>query len=164
MEKFIFELIESVAVVVIYIIVKLTTTKFIDKLAAKFDYSRPRVTVIKKLITFLLVIILGTFLLFIWGVKQSELLLFISSLLTVVGIAFFAQWSILSNVTSTFIIFFNHQVKIGDKINVFDKDYPIEGTIIDVGVFFTIIKNDEGEEVSIPNNIFIQKMIKKAPL
>lgn len=164
MEKFTAPLIESAVVIVIYIIIKLSTTKIIDRLAVKFDYKRPRVKMVKKLVTLLLFIVLGGFLLFIWGVKQSQLILFMSSLLTVLGIAFFAQWSIISNVTSTIIIFFNHPMKIGDPITILDKEYQIEGTISDVGAFFTIIKNTDGDEVSIPNNVFIQKMVKRRRL
>jgi small-conductance mechanosensitive channel len=100
-------------------------------------------------------------LLFIWGVDRSELVFFISSLLTVLGIAFFAQWSIISNITSTLIIFFYHQVNIGDQIVILDKEFQIEGKISDIGVFFIVIKVAEEEYVSLPSNVFIQKMIKK---
>ena len=97
---------------------------------------------------------------FIWGVDQKELLFFISSMLTVIGIAFFAQWSIISNITSTVIIFFNHPARIGDAVTVMDKDFQIKGRTSDIGVFFIIIKTDEGEKVTIPSNTFIQKMVK----
>jgi small-conductance mechanosensitive channel len=98
---------------------------------------------------------------FIWGVDQSELVYFITSLLTILGIAFFAQWSIISNITSTLIIFFNHPAKIGDTISVFDKDYPIEGRISDIGIFFVIIKTAEGDKITLPSNVFIQKMVRR---
>ena len=86
---------------------------------------------------------------------------FATSLLTVLGIAFFAQWSIISNITSSLIIFFNHPVKIGDSIAILDNEYHIEGKVNDIGIFFLIIKTNEGELVTIPNNVFTQKMIKK---
>lgn len=82
-------------------------------------------------------------------------------MLTILGIAFFAQWSIISNITSSLIIFFNHPAKIGDEIIVFDKDYSIEGRISDIGVFFVIIKTVDGEKITIPSNVFTQKMIKR---
>jgi small-conductance mechanosensitive channel len=79
----------------------------------------------------------------------------------VVGIAFLAQWSIISNITSTLIIFFNHQVNIGDTIVILDKDYNVEGKISDIGIFFIVIKVNDNEYVSLPSNVFMQKMIKK---
>jgi small-conductance mechanosensitive channel len=52
-------------------------------------------------------------------------------------------------------------VKIGDSIAVLDKDYQVEGKISDIGLFFLIIKTIEGDQVSIPTNIFMNKMVKK---
>jgi small-conductance mechanosensitive channel len=100
------------------------------------------------------------FLLFIWGVKQNELVFFITSMLTVLGIAFFAQWSIISNVTATLVIYFNHPAKIGDTIIIMDKEFNIEARISDIGIFFMTLKTAEGEVITIPNNLFIQKMVK----
>jgi small-conductance mechanosensitive channel len=42
-----------------------------------------------------------------------------------------------------------------------DKEFEVEGRISDIGLFFVRLKTKEGEEVSLPNNIFLQKMIKK---
>jgi small-conductance mechanosensitive channel len=95
-------------------------------------------------------------------VNQSALAAYIGSILTVVGLAFFAQWSILSNITSSIIIFFNHSVKIGDHITILEgKEYEIEGRVSDIGLFFVTLKTEDNKEISLPNNIFIQKTIKK---
>ncbi|MGK0278848.1 MAG: small-conductance mechanosensitive channel, partial [Litorivivens sp.] len=74
---------------------------------------------------------------------------------------FFAQWSVLSNITATLIIFFSHQVKIGDRVAVLDQDFKIEGKVSDIGVFFIIIKVNDNEYVSMPSNVFFQKMVKR---
>ena len=84
-----------------------------------------------------------------------------ASILAVIGIALFAQWSHLSNITSGIIIFFSHSFKLDDTVSIIDKDYEVEGRISDIGLFFIKLKTKQGEEVSIPNNIFMQKMIKK---
>ena len=60
----------------------------------------------------------------VWGFKQSEIALFASSILTALGVAFFAQWSILSNISSSILIFFNHPVKLGDYVKVLHKVLP----------------------------------------
>jgi small-conductance mechanosensitive channel len=77
-------------------------------------------------------------------------------------VAFFAQWSILSNITSSIIIFFNHPVKLEDVICIMEaKEYEIEGRVSNIGLFFVTLKTQEGEEITLPNNIFVQKLIKK---
>lgn len=161
MNEYEIKLIESVATLFAFLAIKFVITKTIDKVAVKFSYQKPRVKIIKKISNLSLLFVALGIQSFIWGVDQSELIYFISSLLTILGIAFFAQWSIISNITSTLIIFFNHPAKIGDTITVFDKDYPIEGRISDIGIFFVIIKTTEGEVVTIPSNVFTQKMIKR---
>lgn len=164
MSEYTLHLIETGVIILVYIILKYITKKATDKAAIKYSKSKARVSIIRKIIQFLLVSISLTLLLFIWGVEQSELVLFISSLMTVLGIAFFAQWSIISNITSTLIIFFNYPAKIGDIIEVFDVDYPIKGEITDIGIFFVSITNEEGGLITVPSNVFIQKMIVRKPM
>ncbi|MFC2652741.1 MAG: mechanosensitive ion channel domain-containing protein, partial [Capnocytophaga gingivalis] len=95
----------------------------------------------------------------IWGVKPDQIFLFISSILTVIGVAFFAQWSILSNVTAGIILFFSFPFKIGDKIRILDKECPIEAEIKDISSFYTLLKTASGERISLPNNLLIQKAV-----
>lgn len=95
----------------------------------------------------------------IWGLKQSEIAVFVGTILTALGIAFFAQWSLLSNVTSSLLLFFNHPLKIGDTIKILDKDYPFEGEVSDLTYFFVHLKTSSGEIITIPNSIFLQKSV-----
>jgi small-conductance mechanosensitive channel len=131
--------------------------------AIRFAYQKQRIKITKKIIHNFVFLLFFGLQLFIWGVEQSKLIIFISSLLTILGIAFVAQWSLISNITSTLIVFFTHPARIGDTITVLDKDYQIEGRISDIGVFFIIISTVEGEKITIPSNIFLQKMIKRKP-
>ena len=78
-------------------------------------------------------------------------------MVTVLGIAFFAQWSILSNITSSIILFFNHPLKIGQNIRVLDKEYDVEGKLIDISFFFMYIRNEEGYLITIPTSVALQK-------
>jgi small-conductance mechanosensitive channel len=155
------KIIETAVLILVYIVVKILTSKTIERVGKRFLYHKSRIKIVKKIVNVLLFFIISGFILFVWGVEQSELVVFISSFLTVMGIALFAQWSIISNITSSVIIFFNHPVKIGDSIVVLDKDYQIEGKISDIGMFFMIIKSAEGDQVSIPTNVFMNKMVKK---
>lgn len=97
---------------------------------------------------------------FIWGVNKNELLLFISSFLTVLGIAFFAQWSILSNITAGIIIFINYPVKIGDTITILEKDNDIKGEIKDISAFFITLITEDKELITVPNSVILEKTIK----
>jgi small-conductance mechanosensitive channel len=155
------KIIETIAVILAFVFILLATTKLVNKTVSNNYLKKVRGKIIKKLINLINILVCLIVILIIWGVDQSELAVFIGSLLTVLGIALFAQWSILSNITSSIIIFFNHPVKLEDTITIIDKDYEIEGRVSDIGVFFIILKTKEGEQITIPSNVFIQKMIKK---
>ena len=93
----------------------------------------------------------------VWGFKQNEIALFASSILTALGIAFFAQWSLLSNITSSILIFFNHPVKLGDSIKALHKNYHYEGEVIEFNYFFVHLKKLDNEIITIPNSHFFDK-------
>jgi small-conductance mechanosensitive channel len=90
----------------------------------------------------------------VWGFKQNEIAFFASTILTALGIAFFAQWSLLSNITSSILIFFNHPIKLGDRVKVLHKDYNYEGEVTEMNYFFVHLKTDNNELITIPNSHF----------
>lgn len=155
------KIIETIIVILTYVLLVYASGKTIDKTVENSLMQKTRAKVIKKGVNFILLIIMLSTLFFIWGVDQSELVLFLSSFIAILGIAMFAQWSILSNITSGIIIFFNHPVKLDDTISIMDKDYEIRGRVSDIGLFFVVIKTMDGERVTIPSNVFVQKMIKQ---
>jgi small-conductance mechanosensitive channel len=155
------KLFETGLAIVLYFLIRFALIKLVDSTVAKSLLHKTRGKIIKKVFHILLTTITLLFILIVWGVDQSELLLFMTSVLAVIGIALFAQWSHLSNLTAGIIIFFNHSAKLDDTVTIVDKDYEVEGRISDIGLFFIKIKTKQDEEVSFPNNIFLQKMVKK---
>lgn len=155
------KIIETVIAIVLFFLIRVVIVKLIDRTVSNHLLQNSRGKIIKKLLQITLATITSIFILTVWGVEQSELIMFMVSVLTVIGIALFAQWSHLSNLTSGIIIFFNHTVKLDDYVVIMDKEYDIEGRISDIGLFFIRLVTEEGEEVSFPNNVFLQKMVKK---
>lgn len=161
-ESFYIRIIETICAIVVLIVLRKIYHKLIEKKLNKSLLHRSRGIVVKKAINITFISIFVLIILLIWGVKQADLALFVGSVLTVVGVALFAQWSLLSNVTSSIIIFFNHSVKLNDSIIILEgKDYVIEGKVTDIGLFFVTLVNEDSQEITIPNNVFIQKSIMK---
>ncbi|MCO6499683.1 MAG: mechanosensitive ion channel [Vicingus serpentipes] len=154
------KIIGTAITIVMYFIIRLLLNKVISRTVEKNVLQKVRGKIIKKVLTIILLSIAIVILFAIWGVDQSELAVFIGTVLTVLGISLVAQWSFLSNITSGVIIFFSHPVKLGDIITIMDKDYPIEGRISDIGLFFVILKTTDEEKITLPSNVFVQKMIK----
>jgi len=159
MEIYKLQIIETIIVIAGYIITYYTTKTFVNNSLKNTHLQRGRRKIIIKavhLLSFLTVIILLSA---IWGLKQNEIAVFVGTILTALGIAFFAQWSLLSNITSSLLLFFNHPIKIGDTIKFLDKDSPCEGEVSDLTYFFVHIKTDSGETITIPNSLLLQKAV-----
>lgn len=161
MNVFTFQIVKTIFLVLVFLITKFFTQRLIKKIGLRFNYQSRRIKITNKIINALLVIMLLVFLMVIWGVKQTDFVVFLSTTMTILGVAFFAQWSLISNITSTLIIFFSHPIRIGDSLTIMDKDYEIEGVLNDIGVFFVTIKTRDNKKITMPSNIFLQKMIKK---
>ena len=95
----------------------------------------------------------------IWGVNLQEFSVFLSSILAILGVGFVAQWSILSNLTASVILFFNHPLRLGDRIRVLDKDFDWTGRVEDLSGFYLFMRTDDGKRITIPTNLVIQKGI-----
>jgi small-conductance mechanosensitive channel len=158
-----YKIIESLIVFILAFILRLLITKSLGKIQLKFGFQKARILLTNKVISILIYITLIVITAFIWGVDEQQLLIYISSFLTILGIAFFAQWSILSNITAGIILFVNYPVKIGDKITILEKDHNIDGEIKDIGAFFITLKTDKNEFITVPNSIILQKNIKYYP-
>ena len=133
--------------------------KLIRKYAQSHTNIEHRTNLVIKYVNLLINILAIIFLVIIWGVQKSDLLVTISSVATIIGVAMFAQWSILSNITAGIILFFFFPFKIGDTIRIHDKDFPIQAEIEDINAFHVLLKTLDGELITYPNNLLLQKGI-----
>ncbi len=163
MEIHVLKIIETVIVIILLILANLLTKRWIKSLLKKFKFSLQRRRLTIKMINLILLIVTSIFIAAIWGVKQTDLVVFISSVIAILGIAFVAQWSILSNITAGLILFFNHPLKIGDYVKIIEKDFIIEGVIDDITYFFVHIETNEKEKITLTNSLLLQKIISIVP-
>ncbi|MBN1767768.1 MAG: mechanosensitive ion channel family protein [Prolixibacteraceae bacterium] len=153
------ELIQTGIVLLALLLIRFITRHSINRALKKFNFSLQRRRITIKILNFFLLIGAVVAVVAIWGIEQQRLFLFLSSVLTIIGVAFFAQWSLLANITAGFILYFNHPMKIGDRIKILEKDNNIEGVVDDITFFFLHLKTDDKEHVTIPNSILLQKNI-----
>ncbi|MCL6462282.1 Mechanosensitive ion channel [Flavobacterium micromati] len=159
MQEYTRELIASGILILLLIFFRSATTKLVLRYAKSNHTVEKRTNLVVKYIRIFLYILASIAVIIIWGVQTKDLTLAFSSITTVVGVALFAQWSILSNITSGIILFFSFPFKIGDIIKIHDKDFPIVAEIEDIAAFHVILKTKEGEQIIYPNNLLLQKGI-----
>ena len=150
-------MIATIVALVIFMILRYLVNTIIDNIGKTSEFAESRTHLVKKYIDYFIYMLALLVIISIWGIKPEQIFLFISSVLTVIGVAFFAQWSILSNITAGIILFFSSPFKIGNVIKIMDKDYPIEAKIIDIRSFYTLLKTAQGEDITFPNNLLLQK-------
>ena len=156
-QKYLYQIIATIVALVIFMILRYLVNTIIDNKGKTSEFAESRTQLVKKYIDYFIYMLALLVIISIWGIKPEQIFLFISSVLTVIGVAFFAQWSILSNITAGIILFFSSPFKIGNVIKIMDKDYPIEAKIIDIRSFYTLLKTAKGEEITFPNNLLLQK-------
>ena len=154
-----FQLLETVILVALSLLIKILATKSVNRFLAHFDFDLKRKRITVRIINLFLWIFIAIVLAGIWNINKEGLVVFITSIITVMGVAFFAQWSILSNITASLILFFNHPMKIGETIHILEKEYDIEGELVDISFFFMYIKTKENHLVTIPTSVVLAKTI-----
>ena len=153
------ELIQTAIVIAILIVIRFVAVVAIKKLGRKSGINDARIQLINRYLTVTLILIALLIEAFVFGTELKELGLIFSSVFAVIGIGLFAVWSILSNITSGIIMFFSFPYKVGDKIEIHDKDFPIEAIIEDIRAFQIHLRLDNGNLVTYPNNLILQKAV-----
>ena len=148
-------------VLLAYIMSSNMTSRVIVELGISKKAAPKRAKYISKISNFALAGMSIFALFFIWGLDYHSILVFGSSIIAITGVALFAQWSILSNLTASVVIFFNYPARIGDKIRILDGEDTVEGTILDINMFQVLLEDSEQNIINYPNNLLIQKAFVK---
>jgi small-conductance mechanosensitive channel len=80
--------------------------------------------------------------------------------IALIAIGFVAQWSILSNMLCTLLILIYKPFHIGEKIEIPTDN--VVGTVVDINLFFTTLREAGGDQFQVPNNLFFQKTIRRS--
>ncbi len=153
------EVIATGILLIVFFLLRIIVAKLVRRFARITHRIEHRTNLVIKYIHLLTNILTLIALILIWGVQTKDIIIAISSITTVVGVAMFAQWSILSNITSGVILFFSFPFKIGDVIRIHDKDFPIIAEIQDIRAFHVALITKDGEIIIYPNNLLFQKGI-----
>ncbi len=153
------QLTETGIVLAVLLVIRFIAILIIKKIGRKRGIYKARIKLICRYVTVTLFLIALLIEAFIFGAEFKDLAVVFSSVFAVIGIGLFAIWSILSNVTSGIIMFFNFPYKVGDKIEIHDKDFPIKAIIEDIRAFQLHLRLENGDLVTYPNNLILQKAV-----
>ncbi|ELK2034875.1 mechanosensitive ion channel family protein [Vibrio vulnificus] len=160
-DSLLYKALMAVVLIAAYKVIGHIANQAIINLASAKGVNKARQSFIQRTFNVSLLFLFVSIFLVIAGIGYGDVSLFLSSIFAVLGVAFIAQWSILSNVTASFLIFFVFPYKVGDRIKVVDKDEDISGEILDISMFHVLIKHDNGHVITYPNNLMLQKAVLK---
>jgi small-conductance mechanosensitive channel len=148
-----------IPLLVIFILMSKQVNKQLIQLGNRKNVSSERIFYIQKTVQVLLFITALFTIALLLGINYDKFGFILSTIFTLVGVALFAQWSILSNVTASLIIFFFFPYRVGDTIKIQDDSELLEGCIEEITLFHLLIRRAEGDIISYPNSLVFQKAI-----
>ena len=101
------------------------------------------------------------------GVSATVLWTAFTGFATVGAVAFFAAWSVLSNLFCAFLIFTARPFRLGDGIELMDAaDKPgPRGRVVDINLLYTTLEDGdsttEGTLLQIPNALIFQRVLRR---
>ncbi|HEY0928508.1 MAG TPA: mechanosensitive ion channel family protein [Gemmatimonas sp.] len=103
------------------------------------------------------------------GVSGTVLWTAFSGFAAVGAVAFFAAWSVLSNIFCTMLIFSTNQFRINDHIEVLENgEKPgFKGRVIDINLIYTTLEEATADAsvaatvLQVPNNMFFQRAVRR---
>jgi small-conductance mechanosensitive channel len=161
LRKFLVTVPAALAVLAGAVVLNLVVRRGLHLLAAKTSFAPRDLLPFQKLGRWLinagaLVLLLGVF-----GFNLSGIWAMLATLLGMVAIGFVAVWSVLSNTLCTLLILVYRPFEVGDEIEIAGEE--VRGRVIDLNFIYTTLRAADGGLVQIPNNFFLQRVVKRHP-
>lgn len=152
-----------VAALVVFYLGKTSIVTLVKRIGREKSVSESRVQYIRTVLVLIWAILVATITGFIIGIGYEDVGLFFGSIFAVIGVALFAQWSILSNITASIIVFFFFPYKVGDHVRIIDDKNTVEGTIKEITLFHVILLVEDQSVTTYPNAMVFQKAVSINP-
>lgn len=101
------------------------------------------------------------------GVSGEMLWAAFTGFAAVAAVAFFAAWSVLSNIFCAFLIFSTRPFRLNDHIELIESaDKPgLRGKVVDINLVYTTLQEQQDGEASstlrVPNSLFFQRSVRR---
>lgn len=153
-----YKLIVTLIALLLFPVLLKTTKQLLEKaIKGKIDLHRKyRAELLLKII---LAFVMLCLVLVFWGIELRGLLVLGSSLFAMLGVALFAAWSLLSNLTAFLLMFIQNDCRVGYWVRIMDGANAIEGRIIEMGLMNVLLEHVDGHKVIYPNNLFVTRPV-----
>jgi len=111
-----------------------------------------------RLFTAVLWVITTFIVLNVWGVGLGGVWTVLVSAITVIGVGFLATWTMISNFTANFFLLLWRPFHLGQTVELLPEN--LKGRVTDRNLMFTVLREESGSVLQIPNNLFFQKIFR----
>ena len=99
-----------------------------------------------------------------FGVSGTVLWTAFTGFAAVAAVAFFAAWSVLSNIFCTLLIFTARPFRLHDHVELLENgEKPgLKGEVVDINLIYTTLREEGGGQVlQVPNSLFFQRVLRR---
>ncbi len=160
-----FSLMMALATVMV-VIAALITVSFINRLMAgsvrgleqRLSLPEETLLALSRLVKGIVWLIAALLILSLWGVSVSGFWTLLVSFATIIGVGFLAVWAMISSVTASLFITIWRPFQSGDTVELLPEN--LKGRVFARNLMFTVIREENGERLHVPNNLFFQKIFR----
>ena len=131
---------------------------WLNSIQQRFQLSNATISTFIRVLTAAFWLIAVLSILDAWGIGIAGLWGLVVSSIAVIGVGFLATWAIVSNFTSSFFLTIWRPFRLGDTVILLPEN--TSGRVTDRNLMFTVLREQDGSAVNVPNNLFFQKMFR----
>ena len=141
--------------------------RLIARLAARYELPPMVVMGARRVATFLIGTTALLAVLQLFGVSAGVLWGAFTGFATVAAVAFFAAWSVLTNIFCSFLILVTRPFRLFDHIEVLDNGQKpgLGGQVIDINLVYVTLLERHGDgfesQLRVPNSQFFQRAVRR---
>ena len=151
-------LLGSLAILIASAAVILAVRRTSQKLLQRVHLPPETVLTVARVISAVLWVTVAFILLGFWGISVSGLWASLVSVAAVIGVGFLAVWTMISNITASVFITMWRPFRLGDNVELLPDN--LKGRAIERNLMFTVLREDQGQALMVPNNLFFQRMFR----
>jgi small-conductance mechanosensitive channel len=147
-----------VAAAIIILLVKRLLKNWLQPAQARLGLRAEDSATIVRIVTAILWFIALMAAFELWGVGIGSFWTVVVSAATIIGAAFVATWAIVSNMTADFLLTVWRPYRLGDTVELLPE--KLKGRAVERNLMFTVLLEDDGCVLQVPNNLFFQKIFR----
>ncbi|MGE8232750.1 MAG: mechanosensitive ion channel domain-containing protein [Stenotrophomonas sp.] len=154
-------------ILVVAWLLRLLTRRLLARLGRHYTLPAQIEMAIRRLSNFIIGTVALVAILQALNVQASVLWTAFTGFAAVGAVAFFAAWSVLSNIFCTFLIFTTRPFRLGDQIELLENgEKPgLKGVVTDINLIYTTLHEVggpvDGTLMQIPNSLFFQRGLRR---